>query len=99
MLNFTLLNKGKTLLICSFLLVFISLKTNAQTRTVTGKVVDSKTNETLIGATVQVKNTTTGTATDVDGNFNIRAAEGALLEIKSIGYATVTVMEIYRQCN
>jgi len=91
MIDFTLRNKGKTLLICSFLLVFIGLKTHAQTRTVTGKVIDSKTNETLIGATVQIKNTTTGTATDVDGNFAIQAAEGASLEVKSIGYATVTV--------
>ena len=74
-----------------FFVLLISFKGNAQNKTITGKVVAGKTNETLIGATVQIKGTTTGTATDLNGSFSIRATEGTLLEVKSIGYATVTV--------
>ncbi len=91
MIDFTLIAKWKTAAICFFLVLLISFKGNAQNKTIAGKVVDGKTNETLIGATVQIKGTTTGTATDSNGSFSIRATEGALLEVKSIGYATITV--------
>lgn len=39
--------------------------------TVSGKVVDSKTNEPLIGAAVQIKGTTNGSTTDVNGDFSL----------------------------
>ena len=54
-------------------------------RRVTGKVLD-KSGEPIIGANVVVKGTTTGTVTDIDGNFSLEVAEGALLEISYIGY-------------
>uniref|UniRef100_UPI003F7083AF SusC/RagA family TonB-linked outer membrane protein n=1 Tax=Cyclobacterium plantarum TaxID=2716263 RepID=UPI003F7083AF len=38
------------------------------------------------GATVLVEGTNTGTATDIDGNFSIEAAEGAVLLFSFIGY-------------
>jgi len=91
MIDFTLIAKWKTAAMCFFFVLLISFKGNAQNKTITGKVVDGKTNETLIGATVQIKGTTTGKATDLNGSFSIRATEGTLLEVKSIGYATVTV--------
>ena len=34
-----------------------------------GKVVDDRTSEPLVGATVKVKGSTIGTITDIDGNF------------------------------
>jgi len=37
--------------------------------TVSGKIIDLKTNEVLIGATVAIKGTTNGTLTDVNGEF------------------------------
>ena len=40
------------------------------------------------GATVLIEGTTTGTATDIDGNFSIDAPEGAVLTISFIGYQT-----------
>ena len=40
----------------------------------------------VIGATVMVKGTTTGTITDYDGNFSIDAQDGAILEFSYIGY-------------
>ena len=57
---------------------------------VTGKVVDQK-GEPVIGAGVLVKGSSTGVATDLDGNFSIRIADNATLVISSIGYKTVEV--------
>ncbi len=39
--------------------------------TVSGKIVDSKTNEPLVGAAVQIKGTTNGSTTDVNGDFSL----------------------------
>ena len=39
--------------------------------TVSGKVVDSRSNELLIGATVSIKGTTNGAATDANGEFSL----------------------------
>lgn len=91
MINFDLIVKWKAAVACFLFILFFSLKSQAQNRPVTGKVIDSKTNETLIGATVQVKGSVAGTATDADGNFKLNTITGAVLEIKSIGYTTVTV--------
>lgn len=56
-----------------------------QSKLVKGKVVD-KNGEPVIGANVVVKGTTKGTITDIDGNFSLEVADGALLEVSYIGY-------------
>ncbi|MCP9236110.1 TonB-dependent receptor [Lewinella sp. JB7] len=57
-------------------------------RTVIGQVVDTE-NTPLIAATVQVKNTTTGTVTDVDGKFELTVGENAnTLVVSYLGYVT-----------
>ncbi|HDO28008.1 MAG TPA: SusC/RagA family TonB-linked outer membrane protein, partial [Bacteroidetes bacterium] len=50
---------------------------NAQTRTLSGKVISSEDGKSIPGATVQVKGTTVGTTTDLDGNFSISVAPDA----------------------
>lgn len=55
--------------------------------TVTGTVYDG-TDEPLIGVSVIVKGTTTGTATDVDGKFSIKTDIGNTLVFSYIGYVT-----------
>lgn len=45
----------------------------------------------MIGVNVKVKGTTTGAITDFDGNFQIQAKKGAVLEISYIGYASQEV--------
>lgn len=52
---------------------------------VSGKVIDS-TGEPLIGATVLVKGSATGAATDIDGNFQLTAPKGATLVVSYVGY-------------
>src|SRR5690606_14888111 len=55
---------------------------------VTGKVVDPEGNP-VIGATVSIKGTTTGTKTDVDGVFRINLPQGdEILVISYVGYKT-----------
>ena len=55
---------------------------------VKGRVADPN-GEAIIGASIQVKGTSTGTITDIDGNFNLPAEEGQLLTISYIGYQSV----------
>ena len=57
---------------------------------VTGKVVDTK-GEPVTAAGVQVKGTTVGVVTDLDGNFRINAGSNATLVFTSIGYKTEEV--------
>jgi TonB-linked SusC/RagA family outer membrane protein len=57
------------------------------TAIVTGRVTDDK-GEGLPGVTVLVKGTTTGTSTDVEGNFSIDAPANATLVISSVGFTT-----------
>lgn len=45
---------------------------NAQTRSITGKVVSAEDGEPIIGASVMVKGTQTGTITDVKGSLPFR---------------------------
>ena len=56
-----------------------------QTLTIRGTVTDTD-NEPLIGATVMVKNTAVGVATDIDGNYVLNAASDAVLVVSYIGY-------------
>ena len=59
----------------------------SQTATITGKVFDKNGNP-VIGASVLVKGTNTGGMTDIDGNFSVKAAPGAKLQISYVGFET-----------
>lgn len=75
------------------LLAGISLA-GAQNLTVKGTVTSAADGEPLVGATVQVKGTSTGTATDLDGNYSISVQKGKTLVFTYVGMkahtATVT---------
>jgi TonB-linked SusC/RagA family outer membrane protein len=58
----------------------------AQTVTVSGTVTDER-NETLIGVNVQVKGTTTGTITDLDGKYTLTVPNSqSILVFSYVGY-------------
>ena len=58
--------------------------------TLNGKIVDEKTKEPLIGATVQIKGTTNGAATDVNGTFFLKTGQTLpfTLIVTYVGYKT-----------
>jgi len=58
---------------------------------ISGKVTDGTTGETLIGVSVKVKGTSTGTLTDVNGNFTLTVPDNATLVVSYIGYTPVEV--------
>ena len=70
-----------------FLLAFMVQFAFAQEKTITGTVSGSD-GLPLIGATVLVKGTNTGASTDFDGNYSIKAAQGATLVFSFVGYET-----------
>lgn len=63
-----------------------------QSRTITGTVTSATDNEALPGATVLVKGTTTGTVTDLDGQYVLVVPQGKdILIFSFIGYKTTEV--------
>ena len=74
----------------TFTLLLVSLIVSgslfAQNITVSGVVVDKKTSETLIGASLMQKGTSNGSITDLDGKFTFAMPVGATLLISYVGY-------------
>ncbi len=69
-----------------------SLYLSAQNLTVTGTVTDTK-GESLIGVTVQIEGTSTGTVTDIDGGFILSTVpSNATLEVSYVGMVTQTIL-------
>ncbi len=61
-------------------------------RTITGTVLTGDTNEPAIGATVYLRNSTTGTITDTNGKFSITVEGlGGVLDFSYIGYKSQEV--------
>ena len=72
-----------------FLFLFVSVLTNAQKVTVSGKIVD-KNQKILTGATVLVKETNQGISSDFDGNFSFKLNKGTFtLKVSFIGFKTI----------
>ena len=73
-----------------FLGLFLSISAFAQQITVNGHVKDA-TGEGIIGATVRVEGQTGGVVTDFDGNFVIKANQGAIITVSYVGYQEARV--------
>lgn len=67
--------------------MLLILSANAQTGTINvrGTVTDVA-GEPIIGANIRIQDTSTGTVTDIDGNFALQAPADGVLEISYIGY-------------
>lgn len=65
-------------------------KFHIQQRIISGTVTDEN-NVPLSGVNVVVEGTTTGTATDFDGKFQIEANEGQVLKFSSVGFEDLTI--------
>lgn len=81
---------SKRLLMVLAAFLTIGMQAFAQTK-VTGKVTDAK-GEAIIGAGVQIKGTTAGTVTDLDGTYSISGLTGnTILVYSCMGYASQEV--------
>ena len=58
---------------------------------ITGTVISADDGQPIIGATVLVQGTKTGTATDMDGKFTVNVAAGKKLVVSYVGMETQTV--------
>ena len=67
---------------CCFIL------SSAYSQEINGTITAMDSSEPLIGVTILVKGTTTGTTTDIDGNFSITADENATLVVSYTGYTS-----------
>jgi len=76
-----------------FFVLFISgtLSGFSQQVVIQGNIFDDKTREPLIGVSVVIQGTSSGTATDIDGGFHLSAEKGATLQFSYLGYHTLNV--------
>ncbi|MGM9743175.1 MAG: SusC/RagA family TonB-linked outer membrane protein [Candidatus Cryptobacteroides sp.] len=84
-----LINHGMKALFSAVLLILACVNLSAQERvTASGTVIDEN-KIPMIGVSVIEKGTHNGTMTDIDGNWSMEVAEGAILEFSYIGYTSV----------
>ena len=82
--------KRKNLLLILLLVLFGRI--SAQTITVTGRVVNNSSSESLVGALVTVKGGTSKTLTDANGRFSLtNVPSGSVLVISYVGMSTAEV--------
>ena len=82
-----------TFLLACLLVVSIGL-VNAQSKSISGKVISADDGQPIIGATVKVKGSTTGTITNANGGFKISVQDGRNLLISFLGMKTVEVAPV-----
>jgi TonB-dependent receptor len=91
-------HSGTIVLLVALLTITGLLASDASAKSgkIIGNIVDSETGQPLIGASVYIKDTKMGAATDLDGNYVInRVPPGQYIVIvSSIGYDQVTVEEV-----
>ncbi len=74
----------------NYIMIVPVKKSTAPKKKVTGTIVDDS-GETLIGVNVTIDGTTSGTITDMDGNFQLEAPSDAKLKVSYVGYKTKVV--------
>lgn len=67
-------------------IMFSAATLSAQNAYMLKGVVQDEAGEPLIGATVMVKGTTQGVATDIDGNFAVNVKKGQTIDVSYVGY-------------
>ncbi len=76
---------------CCLLFLLVVNSTFAQTRKISGHITSSDNSEPVVGATVQVKGTSTGTVTDVNGAFSLTVPNNATLVVSFVGFKPLEV--------
>jgi len=74
------------------LAVFGTIITTEAQKNISGQVLEKDTNTPLLGVSVLVKGTKTGTTTDFDGNYTLaNLSNDAIIEFSYIGYTTLEI--------
>ena len=82
-------------ILLTFLCVMLGASVFAQNGTIRGTVTDAENGEAMIWATVVIKGTTNGAATDIDGKFSISVAPGTYtLVVSYVSFQTKEVKDI-----
>ncbi len=78
------------------LLLLYSIITWGQKGTIQGTIIDARSNDPLIGATIKILNTEIGTVTDIDGFFSIDRIEPGIynLEISYLSFKTESINKV-----
>ena len=63
-------------------LLFVNAAHAQRDHILLGRIIDAKTNEPLIGAAIQVENTSLGTVTDLNGSFRLENIRENLINVK-----------------
>ncbi len=82
----------RKLLLLFFLCLATLVSLQAQNRSISGKVTDTKTGEGVPGVSVFIENTTKGTVTDINGTYSIEAPSGATLVFQAVGLSTQKIV-------
>lgn len=87
-----MLNHYRIKLTMLLLMLFAGMQAGfAQSGDVTGTVSDASSGQTLPGVTIQLKGTTFGTTSDIDGNFKLKIDPNAVLIFSYVGFVTQEV--------
>lgn len=78
---------NKLVAICSFIMIGVSSFAQNVMKDIKGMVCDEN-GEPIIGASVVVKGTSTGTISDLDGNFNLSVPDKSVIVVSFVGYKT-----------
>ena len=78
-----MLKRMRSFLVAAMLMVIATVSAQVTTSSMSGKVTAQ--DEPIIGANVVVKGSTTGTITDMDGNFTLEVPDQATLLVSYIG--------------
>ena len=71
--------------------IFGQMSVFAQTKTITGTVVDQAGVPVIGASVILVGNSSVGTITDLDGNYSLSVPTGSTLNVSFIGYSTQTI--------
>ena len=71
---------------------YVKFYSSYEQKSISGVVYDADSGETLPGVTVNIKGSNTGTVTDLDGSFEIKAESGSILVFSFVGYVSQEVI-------
>ncbi len=96
MFTITIRNKLFALLICLLIFQLGTLVQAGTTGKISGKIIDKKTGEALIGANVIIIGTTMGASSDLDGNYYILNIPPGEYQVKAsmVGYSSFTIQKV-----